>query len=97
MPGKNKLQTLTGMHDILPDEQKHYQRVLKAVEGIADFYSFEKIETPILENAELFEKGTGIDTEIVEKQMYTFRTKGGDYVALRPESTPSIVRAYIEH
>jgi len=94
---KNRFQSLPGMHDILPGDQKNYQRILKTIEAIAGFYNFDMIETPILENAELFEKGTGTDTEIVEKQMYTFRTKGGDYVALRPESTPSIVRSYIEH
>ncbi|MBU2539637.1 histidine--tRNA ligase [Patescibacteria group bacterium] len=94
---KAKIQSLSGMHDILPIDQKYFQRVFKAVEGIAHFYNFGRIETPILEDAELFYKGTGADTEIVEKQMYTFRTKGGDAVVLRPEWTPSIVRAYIEH
>jgi len=85
------------MHDILPAEQKYFQKIHKAVESISNFYSFEQIETPILENADLFYKGTGLDTDVVEKQMYTFRTKGGDSVALRPEWTPSIVRSYIEH
>lgn len=94
---KTKIQSLTGMHDILPIDQKYFQRVFKAVENIAHFYNFGRIETPILEDAELFYKGTGIDTEIVEKQMYAFRTKGGDAVVLRPEWTPSIARAYIEH
>jgi len=94
---KNRFQLLSGMHDILPDDQKYFQRVYKSVEGIANFYTFQKIETPILEDAEVFYKGTGLDTEIVEKQMYTFRTKGGDLVTLRPEWTPSIARSYIEH
>ena len=94
---KIKFQSLPGMHDILPEDQKYFQKVYKSVDGIANFYSFQKIETPILEDAEIFYKGTGLDTEIVEKQMYTFRTKGGDCVALRPEWTPPIVRSYIEH
>jgi len=94
---KIKFQSLPGMHDILPEDQKYFQKVYKSVNNIANFYSFQKIETPILEDAEIFYKGTGLDTEIVEKQMYTFRTKGGDYVALRPELTPPIVRSYIEH
>lgn len=94
---KNRFQSLPGMHDILPEDQKYFQKVYKSVDGIASFYSFQKIETPVLEDAEIFYKGTGLDTEIVEKQMYTFRTKGGDYVALRPEWTPPIVRSYIEH
>lgn len=94
---KIKFQSLPGMHDILPDDQKYFQKLYKTIEGVANFYSFQKIETPILENADIFYKGTGLDTDVVEKQMYTFRTKGGDHVALRPEITPSIARSYIEN
>ena len=94
---KLKFQTPTGMHGILPEEQKYYQEIYKAAKNIADFYKFGEIITPIVEEAELFSKGTGANTDIVKKQMYTFRTKGGDWLALRPEGTPSIVRAYIEN
>jgi histidyl-tRNA synthetase len=94
---KLKLQSLNGMHDILPDEQVYYKKVQKSVEGIAQYYGFKRIDTPILEQAEVFVKGTGVGTDIVEKEMYTFRTKGGDLVALRPEFTPGIARSYIEH
>lgn len=97
MSKKDRVQLLTGMHDILPIEQKYFQRIFKAIESVAGFYTFSRIETPIIENADLFYKGTGLDTDIVEKQMYSFRTKGGDAVALRPEWTPSIVRSYIEN
>jgi histidyl-tRNA synthetase len=90
-------QSLQGMHDILPEEQRYFQKVYQAAENMANFYGFRLIETPILEEAGLFEKGTGLSTDIVQKQMYNFRTKGGDWLALRPEGTPSIVRAYIEH
>lgn len=92
-----KLQTLTGMHDILPEEQKYYARVQKAIDSVVKYYGFEKIETPVLEMADVFYKGTGVTTDIVEKEMYTFKTRGGDLVALRPEFTPGIARAYIEH
>ena len=92
-----KFQTPTGMHDILPEEQKYFQKIYSIVKNTADFYGFEKIDTPILEQAELFEKGTGASTDIVQKEMYTLRTKGGDILALRPEGTPPIVRAYIQH
>ncbi|GAI56666.1 unnamed protein product, partial [marine sediment metagenome] len=51
----------------------------------------------IFEDAQLFMKGTGTSTDIVQKEMYAFHTKGRDYLALRPEFTPSIVRAYIQH
>ena len=93
---KIKFQSLSGMHDILGEEQKYFQKIYKIVENIADFYGFEKIDTPILEPADLFSKGIGLTTDIVKKQMYTFRTKGRDLVSLRPEWTASIVRSYIE-
>ena len=94
---KPKFQSPTGMHDILPEEQKYFQRIYDIVSNIADFYGFGKIDTPILEETELFSAGVGLATDIVKKQMYNFRTKGGDFVCLRPEGTASIVRAYIEN
>src|SRR3989344_4522671 len=97
MTSKVKFQTLTGMHDILPEDQVYLKKILKSVESIANYYSFQRIDTPILEMADVFVKGTGQSTDIVEKEMYTFRTKGGDLVALRPEFTPGIARSYIEN
>jgi histidyl-tRNA synthetase len=94
---KFKLQTLPGMHDILPDDQKYYQKIAKAVENVANYYSFSKIETPILEMTDVFLKAVGQGTDIVEKEMYTFKTKGGDSVSLRPEGTAPVVRSYIEN
>ena len=85
------------MHDILPHEQKYFRKVYENVEDMADFYAFGRIDTPILEDAEIFVKGTGVETDIVQKEMYTFKTKGDDFLALRPEGTPPIARAYIEH
>ena len=83
------------MHDILPDEQPWWNRVRKTLDEVADFYNFSRIDTPILEEATLFERGVGAGTDIVEKEMYTLKTKGGDYLVLRPESTTSVVRAYL--
>ena len=94
---KLKFQTLTGMHDVLPEDQIYFKKVNKTIEGVANYYNFQRIDTPVLEMAEVFLKGTGAGTDIVEKEMYTFRTKGGDMVALRPEFTPSIARSYIEN
>ena len=85
------------MHDILPDDQKYYEKIYETAKEIADFYGFSRIETPILENSDLFIRGTGATTEIVQKQMFVFKTKGNDNVALRPEGTPAIVRAYLQH
>lgn len=85
------------MHDILPEDDVYFQRILNVAKEIAEFYQFQKIETPILENTEIFAKGTGMATDIVQKQMFTLKTRGGDYLTLRPEFTPGIVRAFIEH
>src|SRR3989344_4836051 len=94
---KTKLQSLTGMHDILPQDQPYLKRVQKSAESIANYYGFKRIDTPVLEDAEVFIKGVGQATDIVEKEMYVFRTKGQDLVALRPEFTAGIVRSYIEN
>lgn len=91
------IQSLTGMHDILPKDQFFYRRFENVFEKLCSLYNFKRIDTPILERAELFIKGTGAITDIVQKEMYSFRTKGGDWVALRPEGTPPIIRAYLEH
>ena len=97
MAKKPKFQRPTGMHDILPEEQKYYKRIYDVVSNVADFYGFGKIDTPVLEEIELFSKGIGLATDIVKKQMYSLRTKGGDFLGLRPEWTAPIVRAYIEN
>lgn len=94
---KIKYQNLTGMHDVLPEDQVYFKKIQKAVESVANYYSFEKIETPILEFAEVFQKAVGDDTDIVGKEMYSFRTKGGDLVCLRPEGTAAVMRSYLEH
>jgi len=94
---KTKFQAPTGMHDILSEEQKYFQKVLNVCEDVVDYYDFQKIDTPILEETELFSKGTGVSTDIVQKQMFNLRTKGGDSLTLRPEFTPGIIRAYLEH
>ena len=79
MSKKSKFQSPTGMHDILPPGQKYFQKIYEVSENIANFYQFQKIETPILEETELFSKGIGFSTDIVGKQMFSLRTKGGDY------------------
>ena len=94
---KLKYQSITGMHDVLPEDQVYFGRVRKVVESVAKYYSFDKIETPILEYTEVFQKAVGDDTDIVGKEMYTFKTKGGDMVSLRPEGTAPVMRSYLEH
>lgn len=96
-PAAELLRTPKGMHDILPGEEVWYERVRRAAEKITEFYGFSKIETPILEQAGLFERGVGEDTDIVQKEMFIVKTKGGDTLAMRPEGTAPIVRAFLEH
>ncbi len=94
---KINFQAPTGMHDILGEDQKYFQEIYAAVVELVDFYHFKKITTPILENSDLFAKGIGLDTDIVEKEMFSLKTKGGDSLSLRPEGTAGVVRSYIEH
>jgi histidyl-tRNA synthetase len=93
---KAKFQSPVGMHDILPQDQKYFSKIYDVVEDIVSFYQFEKIDTPIAEDTKLFLKGIGIATDIVKKQMFSLRTKGGDSLTLRPEGTAPVARAYIE-
>jgi histidyl-tRNA synthetase len=94
---KPKFQSPTGTHDILPQNQAYYDKIYKTVKDIVSFYDFGKIDTPILEDANLFIRSVGENTDIVEKEMFILKTKGKDYLALRPEGTAPIMRAYIEN
>lgn len=94
---KLQLQAPKGMHDILPPDQPFWQLILKKARAIFDDYGFDKIDTPIVETTSLFVRSVGESTDIVEKEMYNFKTKGGDELTLRPEGTAAVARAYIEH
>jgi len=94
---KIKVQAPKGTHDILPAEQKYWDKVRTIVAQVAINYGFERIDTPIFEDVKLYTKSIGQSTDIIQKEIYTFKTKGGENVALRPEFTAGIVRAYIEH
>lgn len=95
--GRKRFSRLRGMKDILFDEFKYWDLVYKKATELARTYGFKRIETPVLEAAELFERTTGKASDIIAKEMYVFVDKGGEKVALRPEATPGLVRAYIEH
>jgi histidyl-tRNA synthetase len=92
-----KFARLRGMKDIIFDENKYWDLVIKKASDLAEVYGFKKIQTPILENLELYRKSTGETSDIVSKEMYSFIDKNGDKVAIRPEITPSLVRAYVEN
>ena len=72
------IQSVKGMHDLLPEERPYWNFVFKKASGILEDYDYQRIETPIVEETELFEKGVGPGTDIVEKEMYSFKTRGGD-------------------
>lgn len=86
-----------GMRDILPTEWPYWNMVRGTAARIATAYGFECIETPIVEETALFVRGVGKQTDIVEKEMYSFETVGGEKLSLRPENTAAIMRAYISN
>lgn len=99
-PGKLKktaLQSVKGMHDILPQDQLFWERLRKVTRDLGEDYNCMRIDTPLVEKAELFERGIGMATDVVEKQMYAVKTKEGDRLVLRPEFTAAVARAYLEH
>ncbi|MCP6719973.1 MAG: histidine--tRNA ligase [Patescibacteria group bacterium] len=95
---KNHLfQSVRGMADILPKNQSWWKAIFDVGWTVSELHDFRFIETPIVEQAGLFEAGVGAATDIVEKEMYVFKTKGGEKVALRPEGTAPVMRSYLEH
>lgn len=93
---KNFPQSVKGMHDILPADQPLWERARRQIKEEAEFYGFSRIDTPLLEQAGLFEATSGASSDLVQKQMYIFRS-GNDRLALRVEGTAPAARAYIEH
>lgn len=86
-----------GTNDLLPEETAKWQYIENILRQICGEYGFREIRTPLFEHTELFLRGVGDTTDIVNKEMYTFEDKGGRSLTLRPEATASTVRAYIEH
>ncbi len=90
-------QAVKGMHDVLPADQPYWEKITGSVNDIARAYGFGRIEPPVLEFADLYNKTSGEGSDVVQKEMYTLKTKGGDFLALRPEYTPGVARAYMEN
>jgi histidyl-tRNA synthetase len=90
-------QAIKGTHDILPGEVEKWQALERLARETFERYGFRELRAPVFEATELFEKGTGSTSDVVTKEMYTFVDKGGRSLTLRPEYTPSVVRAIIEH
>jgi histidyl-tRNA synthetase len=91
------IQLIRGFKDILPGEVELWQEIEKIARSLLEDFGFKEIRIPIMERTELFKRSIGEDTDIVEKEMYTFPDLKGDLVTLRPEATASICRAYIQH
>lgn len=94
---KKQVSAIKGTKDILPSEVGDWQKVEAVAKRIFELYGYREIRTPVFEATELFEKGTGQTSDIVIKEMYTFKDKAGRSLTLRPEYTPSVVRSIIEN
>lgn len=88
---------LRGFRDILPEEQGKWNLVRDRIRAIAEAYTFDRIDLPILERSDIFLRTLGKQTDVIEKEMYVFVDPSGKSVALRPEATASVARAYINH
>ncbi len=86
-----------GFKDILHEEGKIYEKIIGIAKEFFELNGFKQITTPILEKTELFVRSIGETTDIVQKEMFTFQDKNGEYLTLRPEGTAPVVRAYIEN
>jgi len=91
------INSVRGFRDILPPETEKWQRVEETAHEVFRAFGFREIRIPVLEKTELFRRGIGESTDIVEKEMYTFTDRGEESLTLRPEATASVIRAYIEH
>lgn len=91
------VQKLKGTRDILPKESEVWQYIESKAKEIFENYGYKEIRVPVIESLELFQRGVGEATDVVQKEMYCFEDRGGRKVALRPEGTAGVVRAYIEN
>ena len=91
------IQKLKGTKDIIPGEIEKWQYVESQVNDVMRTFNYSEIRVPVIEATELFQRGVGETTDVVQKEMYTFEDKGGRSISLRPEGTAGVVRAYIEN
>ena len=90
-------QSPKGVHDILPDDHLYFSFIKKVVRHHCRRSGYRRISTPMFENLDVFTRSIGETSDIVEKEMFVFESKGGDKYALKPEGTAGVVRAYLEH
>ena len=85
------------MHDVLPEDQPLWRLVRETAARVASLFGYEELTLPIVENASVFQRTSGGDSDLVSKEMYLFEDRGGERIALRPEGTAGVCRAYLEH
>ncbi|MCE9557808.1 MAG: histidine--tRNA ligase [Armatimonadetes bacterium] len=90
-------QSPRGTHDILPADSRKWQELEQKFRGVAELFGFEEIRTPIFEDTNLFTRTSGETSDVVSKEMYTFRDRGDRSITLKPEGTAPVVRAYLQH
>jgi histidyl-tRNA synthetase len=91
------IQSIRGTKDLLPDEIKNWQYLENVCKTISERYGYEEIRTPIFEKTEVFSRGIGENTDVVNKEMYSFEDRSGDSITLRPENTAAIVRSLLQN
>jgi histidyl-tRNA synthetase len=92
-----RIEAPRGTHDVLPSDQPLWQKITGEMERLCALYGYRRIQTPVFEDVELFQRTSGSGSDIVQKEMYVFEDRSGRKLALRPEGTAPICRAYIEH
>lgn len=92
-----KINLVRGMHDYLPEELKIWKKIENIVKKTLNSYCYEEIRLPILEKTKIFQRAIGNVTDVVEKEMYSFKDRKGNSLTLRPEGTVGCVRAIIEN
>ncbi len=92
-----KIKSVRGTHDLLPESVQLWQRIEASARRLFELYGYAEVRTPIFEQTELFARSIGVDSDIVQKEMYTFSDSKGKSISLRPEGTAPVMRAYLEH
>ena len=97
MSRASKIERPRGTHDVIPSEQPLWRRVTSELERLCSLYGYRPITTPVFEDTALFERTSGVGSDVVQKEMYTFSDRSDRSLTLRPEGTAPICRAYVEH
>lgn len=92
-----KYRSITGMRDVLPEEQPYWRYIEQKIQEITQLYGYKRVDPPILEETALFIRGVGETTDIVEKEMYSFQDKGENQVTMRPEFTAGVLRVFLQN